>query len=327
MAGKCLLPLSPDSELLYLGFSLSSFSLPQCPSPPHSIYSFATGFEEPITFRITQISIFYNNSWEQTLASGWLDELQTHRWESNSSTIIFLRAWSRGNFSNKELKDNERFYHVYLVRLHQAIQTFASILQVKYPFELQVTTGCELRPGKPIVNFLRGAYRGLDFMSFQNNSWVPSPEGGSRAQLVCQVLNRYLRYKDIAQQRLSDDCPRFILGLIDAGKAYLQQQVKPEAWLSSGPSPGPGRLLLVCHVSGFYPKPVWVMWMRGAQEEPGTQQGDVLPNADGTWYLQATLDVDAREAAGLACRVKHSSLEGQDIILYWGEKELGPGWK
>nr|KAF6412877.1 CD1e molecule [Molossus molossus] len=39
-------------------------------------------------------------------------------------------------------------------------------------------------------------------------------------------------------------------------------KVKPEAWVSKGPSPGPGRLLLVCHVSGFFPKSVWVRWMR-----------------------------------------------------------------
>lgn len=99
--------------------------------------------------------------------------------------------------------------------------------------------------------------------------------------------------------------------------------VKPEAWLSTGPSPGPGRLLLVCHVSGFYPKPVRVTWMQGEQERQSTRRSDVLPHADGTWYLQTSLDVEAREAAGLSCRVRHSSLGGQDIVLYWGEKRAG----
>ena len=105
--------------------------------------------------------------------------------------------------------------------------------------------------------------------------------------------------------------------------------MKPEAWLSSNTTPGPGHLLLVCHVSGFYPKPVWVMWMRGEQEQPGTQRGNIILNADWTWYLRVTLNVAAGEAAGLSCRVKHSSLGDQDIILYWGEKELGlsSGWE
>lgn len=100
---------------------------------------------------------------------------------------------------------------------------------------------------------------------------------------------------------------------------------KPVAWLSRGPNPAHGHLQLVCHVSGFHPKPVWVMWMRGDQEQGGTHRGDILPNADETWYLQATLDVEAGAETGLACRVKHNSLEGQDIVLYWGKKEPQPG--
>lgn len=99
------------------------------------------------------------------------------------------------------------------------------------------------------------------------------------------------------------------------------------AWLSHGPTPGPGRMLLVCHVSGFYPKPVWVMWMRGEQQQPDTQHGDILPNADGTWYLRVSLDVVSTEASGLTCQIKHSSLGDQDIILYWGEEESRDGRK
>ena len=78
----------------------------------------------------------------------------------------------------------------------------------------------------------------------------------------------------------------------------------------------------------LYPKCVWVTWVRDKQEEPGTQEGegDVTPNADWTWYLRVTLDVEAAEAAGLSCGVKHSSLRDQDVILYWGEEEVEPSW-
>ena len=76
----------------------------------------------------------------------------------------------------------------------------------------------------------------------------------------------------------------------------------------------------------LYPKPVWVTWVRDKQEEPGTQEGDVTPNADWTWHLRVTPDVEAAEAAGLSCCVKHSSLGDQDIILYWGEEEVEPSW-
>ncbi|XP_058392587.1 T-cell surface glycoprotein CD1a-like [Diceros bicornis minor] len=274
-------------------------------------------FQEPVSFKIIQISSFYNHSRVQNQGSGWLGELQTHGCESNSGTIYFLWPWSKGNFSNKEIIELEKLFRMFSVGFLQAFDNHASQWKLEYPFEVQMEGGCELCHGKASVGFMRVAYQGSDFLSFQNNSWLPSPKGGSRAQHVCRLFNWDQITLEIIQRLLSDTCPRFLLGLLDAGKADLQRQVRPDAWLSTGPSPGPGRLMLVCHVSGFHPKPIWVMWIRGEQEHLCTQRGDVLPNADGTWYLRKSLDVEATEVAGLSCHVRHGSLGGQDIILYW----------
>ncbi|XP_006912975.1 T-cell surface glycoprotein CD1b isoform X1 [Pteropus alecto] len=275
-------------------------------------------FQGPTSFHVIQISSFANSTWAQNQGSGWLDDLQIHGWDSDSGTAIFLKPWSKGNFSDEEVTELVELFRVYLIGFIRVIQDHVSEFQMKYPFEIQGIAGCELHSGEATVSFLRGALGGLDFLSLKNNSCVPAPEGGSRAQRFCTLIVQYQGFCDIVEKLLLETCPRYLLGVLNAGKAELQRQVKPEAWLSSGPSPGPGRLLLVCHVSGFYPKPAWVMWMRDEREQPGTQQGDILPNADETWYLRVTLDVVAGEAAGLNCRVKHSSLGGQDIILYWG---------
>ncbi|XP_066228445.1 T-cell surface glycoprotein CD1b-like [Saccopteryx leptura] len=275
-------------------------------------------FQGPTSFHVIQISSFVNSTWEQNQGSGWLEDLQIHGWDSDSGTAIFLKPWSKGNFSDVEVTAVVEIIQVYFIGFTRIVQDHISEFQLTYPFEVQGIAGCELHSEEIIVSFLRGALGGVDFLSFQNDSCVPAAEGGSRAQWFCVLFTQYQGLFIILKKLLLDTCPRFLLGVLDAGKAELQRQVKPEAWLSSGPPPLPGHLLLVCHVSGFYPKPVRVMWMRGEQEHPGTHQGDILPNADGTWYLRVTLDVVAGEEANLNCRIKHSSLEGQDIVLHWG---------
>nr|XP_035925694.1 T-cell surface glycoprotein CD1a-like [Halichoerus grypus] len=219
-------------------------------------------FQDTFSFQIILTTSFYNDSWTQKLGSAWLNELQTHGWDSDSGNFTCLWPWSKGNFSNKELMEQERSFHTFSIRFPLIFQDHFSEWQLEYPFQVQLVLGCDSHFGEASVGFMRIAYQGSDLVSFQNTSWWPSPKGGSRAQQVCTVFNQYLVFDEIVHKLLSDSCPRFLLGLLDAGKAYLQRQMRPEAWLSTGPSPGPGHLLLVCHVSGFYPKPVWVMWMR-----------------------------------------------------------------
>ncbi|XP_059269950.1 T-cell surface glycoprotein CD1a-like [Mustela nigripes] len=295
--------------MLFLQLVLLVFLLPDSDSED--------ALQKPVSFRIILTSSFYNPSWTQNQGSAWLDELETHGWNNKTGAFIFLWPWSKGNFSKERFIELERISHTNSIRLLQIFHYHVSEWQLEYPFQVQIAGGCDSHFGDVSVGYAQIAYQGSDLMGFQNTSWWPSPKGGSRAQQVCRLFNQYHVFNEIVHTLLSDTCLRFLLGLLHAGKAYLQRQVRPEAWLSTGPSPGPGHLQLVCHVSGFYPKPVLVMWMRHEQEQQGTQRSNILPHADGTLYLQMSLDVKSREAAGLYCRVRHSSLGGQDIILYW----------
>ncbi|KAM5162234.1 T-cell surface glycoprotein CD1b-like [Callospermophilus lateralis] len=270
----------------------------------------------PTSFHGIQISSFVNSTWSQNQASGWLGDMQIHGWDSEAGTAIFLKPWAKGNFSDEAILMLEEIFRVYFSVFTSEVQDHVSEFQLEYPFEIQGLAGCELRSGGTIMGFLRGSLKGMDFLSFKTG-W-PSTEGDLRAQKFCTVITKYKGICETVEKLLLETCPQYLLSVLEAGKADLQRQVKPEAWLSSGPSPGPDRVLLVCHVSGFYPKHVWVMWVRGDQEQEETQRSDFLPNADGTWYLQATLDVASGDTAGLACRVKHSSLGGQDLVLHWG---------
>ncbi|KAM5237539.1 T-cell surface glycoprotein CD1b-like [Ctenodactylus gundi] len=271
------------------------------------------------SFRAIQISSFVNSTWAENHGSGWLGDWQIDRWDTDTGTAVFLKPWSKGNLSDDEVTELEEIFRVYFFVFVKEVQERGGDFQMEYPFEVQGLIGCELNPGGTIQSFLRGALGGQDFLSVKNDSCWPAPEGGTRAQKFCNLISQYQGILDTVEKLLVETCPRYLLSVLEAGRVHLQKQVKPEAWLSSGPSPGPGRLQLVCHASGFYPRPVQVMWMRGEREQPGTQRGDVLPNADETWYLRVSLEVAAGEAAGLSCRIKHSSLGGQDLVLHWGD--------
>ncbi|XP_058516465.1 antigen-presenting glycoprotein CD1d-like [Ochotona princeps] len=282
----------------------------------HKVWGSSDVLQRAFPFHMLQISSFPNSSHVRTDCLAWLGELQTHRWRNESDTIQFLKPWSMGTFSQQQVKQLQQEFLVYRLSVFNDVQKFSKLLKLTYPIELQVFAGCEVHPGNVSESYFHVAFQGSLILSFQGTSYKAAPDVSPKVDVVVQELNKDPGTSAVMQVLMNYTCPQFVRGIIEAGKSDLEKQVKPEAWLSSGPSPGPGRLLLVCRVSGFYPKPVWAKWMRGEQEQPA-QQGDILPNADETWHLRVTVDVESKEAAGLSCRVKHSSLGDQDIILYW----------
>nr|XP_048280672.1 antigen-presenting glycoprotein CD1d isoform X2 [Myodes glareolus] len=198
-------------------------------------------------------------------------------------------------------------------------------VQSEDPVEIQLSAGCDVYSENVSESFFYAAYQGEYILSFHGTSFQKAPDAPPWTAFVIEVLNGDRGTLETLQWLLYDLCPQFVHGLLEAGKSELEKQEKPVVSLSSGLSPKHGHLQLVCHVSGFYPKPVWVMWIKDEQEQNSTQRSDYLPNADETWYLRATLDVEAGKEAGLACWVKHSSLRGQDIIRYWDGRNLSTG--
>ena len=99
--------------------------------PPHSYLSTTTVFQGPTSFHLMQISTFANSTWAQNQGSGWLGDLQIHGWESDSGTIIFLKPWSKGNFSNEEMTELEDLFRAYLIGFTREVQDRVSEFQLE----------------------------------------------------------------------------------------------------------------------------------------------------------------------------------------------------
>lgn len=89
-----------------------------------------TAFQGPTSFHLIQISSFANSTWAQNQGSGWLDDLQIHGWDSDSGTAIFLKPWSKGNFSDEEVTELVELFRVYLIGFIRVVQDHVSEFQM-----------------------------------------------------------------------------------------------------------------------------------------------------------------------------------------------------
>uniref|UniRef100_A0A8B9NTA6 Ig-like domain-containing protein n=1 Tax=Accipiter nisus TaxID=211598 RepID=A0A8B9NTA6_9AVES len=85
--------------------------------------------------------------------------------------------------------------------------------------------------------------------------------------------------------------------------------------------PKPDQLLLVCRVTGFYPRSISVAWLQDGQEVPpgpALNTSAILPNADLTYQLRSILAVAPHDGHSYTCRVHHRSLGTRSLLIPWG---------
>ncbi|VCW77171.1 unnamed protein product [Gulo gulo] len=91
-------------------------------------------FPDTISFRIILTTSFYNHSWTQNQGSAWLDEIQTHAWDSKTGVFLFPQPWSKGNFSKKELTEVEKLFYTYSIRSPSTYHNHISQWQLECEF-------------------------------------------------------------------------------------------------------------------------------------------------------------------------------------------------
>ncbi|NXL97527.1 CD1A protein, partial [Tyrannus savana] len=199
--------------------------------------------------------------------------------------------------------------------------------EMDYPLVVQIRGGCELYPNTTSWGFLHIGEGGKDLIDFEvdEQRWeIRQPS--QLAEQVSTDLNREKSIKMLLGYLLSFICQSQIHALNKYGRAALERQEVPVATVFAR-TPSPQQLLLVCHVTAFYPRPISVAWLRDGQEVPPGPQlstGPVLPNADLTYQLRSVLAVAPQDGHSYACRVRHRSLGTRSLLVPWDNHSTAP---
>ncbi|KAF1550995.1 Antigen-presenting glycoprotein CD1d, partial [Eudyptes schlegeli] len=269
-------------------------------------------------FRTT---VFYNTS--SVDMSGWatLEDIVFVKLQKYTWNILYLQPWVYPALPAAEWENLQNLFRTYVQDFNLYLSDDATLYQTFYPFVLQCATGCDLYPNGSYTKFYRLAYNAHDFLSFDvdNSRW----ERWQESELAVQVekqLNSFTGFSVTLQHLLNVTCVDHMKKFIEYGRADLERQEPPVATVFAR-TPRPDQLLLVCRVTGFYPRPISVAWLRDGQEVPpgpALNTSTILPNADLTYQLRSVLAVASHDGHSYACRVRHRSLGTRSLLIPWG---------
>ncbi|XP_042662965.1 antigen-presenting glycoprotein CD1d-like [Tyto alba] len=277
------------------------------------------------TIRLLQTSTFQNTSFVDTEGLGLLEDIELGSLDKHTWTIHFYQPWVRPALPRSDWDTIENMIKIYLQQFNHLINEGAMQKDVPYPFVAQCMAGCELYPNRTSRSFAYVGYNGQDFLSFDMDkaTWVLSQDT-NLSRYVQAVLQNYTAFSELVEVFFNDTCVDDMEVLLHYGKASLDRQELPVATVFAHTS-SPAQILLICRVTGFYPRPISVAWLRDGQEVPPGPElntSAILPNADLTYQLRSTLAVAPHDGHSYACRVRHHSLGTRSLLIPWGNSEV-----
>ncbi|XP_040398785.1 antigen-presenting glycoprotein CD1d-like [Cygnus olor] len=269
---------------------------------------------------------FQNATSMQVGGLGLVGDINIGSLDRRTGDIHYHQPWLHPALPKGDWDVIESSIKSYLRDFNSLVQTLIRHTRVSYPFVFQSSISCKLQPNRTTRTFLGIAYEGQDLIRFHLNkgTWdqVPDNEMSATAE---HLLNNATTLNELIQVLLNVTCVDILERFIEYGKADLERQEPPTATVFARTA-GPAQLLLVCRITGFYPRPISVAWLRDGREVPpgpDLNTSTVLPNADLTYQIYSVLTVAPRDGHSYACRVRHRSLGTHSLLIPWGKSNAG----
>ncbi|XP_042310978.1 antigen-presenting glycoprotein CD1d-like isoform X2 [Sceloporus undulatus] len=253
-------------------------------------------------------------------ANAFLGDMETHSLDSQK--IRFLQPWASSAFTPQEWDMLEKIINAYLIGFKKTINDMAKTFNASYPLVIQSLIFCEIESNGTTRGFYNGAANGevMVVLDADNAAWVAQKK--DKLTLSVQAyLNKDKGTISTLRSLLSNQCIKALKSFLQAGKASLDRQEVPDAVVFAQESPD--SLLLVCRVTGFYPRLVNVSWLQDEKALPSSAVNStgILPNHDLTYQTRSSLTIKSADIAhSYACRVEHSSLDKRSLVIPWKRK-------
>uniref|UniRef100_UPI003AAADC35 major histocompatibility complex class I-related gene protein-like isoform X2 n=1 Tax=Centroberyx gerrardi TaxID=166262 RepID=UPI003AAADC35 len=153
----------------------------------------------------------------------------------------------------------------------------------------QAIAGCEWddETGNYVNSYDQFGYDGEDWLvlDLKTLTWIASTP---QAVITKERWDNDKANLVSLQNYLTKECIYLLKKYVDYGKSTLQRTVLPSVSLLQKSPSSP----VSCHATGFYPDRGMLFWRRDGEElQDLMDQGEILPNHDGTFQTRVQLDV------------------------------------
>uniref|UniRef100_A0A3B4YTX1 Ig-like domain-containing protein n=1 Tax=Seriola lalandi dorsalis TaxID=1841481 RepID=A0A3B4YTX1_SERLL len=150
----------------------------------------------------------------------------------------------------------------------------------------QWMVGCEWDDdAKEVKGYYQDGYDGEDFIAFdlKTKTWIaPTPQ----ALISRQKLDNEKAGNTQRKQYLTEICVDWLKKYVNYGSSSLLRKEPPSVSLLQKTPSSP----VSCHATGFYPHRAAMLWRKDGEDlYEGVDQGEILPNHDGTFQMSVDL--------------------------------------